>query len=164
MGRYGTTPSAWPSRRKLVRSTLVKVNHRASLESALVSWMHRICCDNMNAKRAYPADKGKFEVALTYFGQFQPRRLLRTDMLTCLFWFYKIILLTWYLPQTINRHGHLWARYQKFKTPWISCCSGLCPFCEQTVTKICGCAFSREALWFRCWPESQMFPPSWNAW
>ena len=31
------------------------LEHRASLESALVSWMHRICCDNMNAKSVYSA-------------------------------------------------------------------------------------------------------------
>ena len=28
-----------------------RLYHRASLESAPVSWMHGICCDNMNTKK-----------------------------------------------------------------------------------------------------------------
>ena len=36
---------------------IVLLNHRASLELALVSWMHRICCDNMNAKSVWAADQ-----------------------------------------------------------------------------------------------------------
>ena len=41
----------------------LSLTHRVFLESKLVSW---ICCDNMNAKSIYAADKHRFEVALIY--------------------------------------------------------------------------------------------------
>ena len=44
------------AQRAKAHSTLGTQNHRAYQESALVLWMHWICCDNMNAKSVCPAD------------------------------------------------------------------------------------------------------------